>query len=101
MTEKSSREVLTTKQYVKRVSSVPALRERATTFFFRIYTFISITTLGIFLLQGFHLWGFDLPLSLVHWLGGAVIGEIATLAYFVYGFLFRTKDGGRGRRGTG
>jgi hypothetical protein len=100
MPEKASREVLTAKQFVTRVSSVPALRERATTFFFRIYALLIITTLGIFLLQGFHLWGFSLELSLLHLLGGAVIGEIAGLAAMVYGFLFRKQSRNR-NRGTG
>jgi hypothetical protein len=95
MSERPSTEVLSPKEFVERVEvfSVLTLRDRATTFLFRIYTALIITTLGIFLLQGFHLWGFNLDLSLLHWLGGAVIGEVAGLAVMVYGFLFQKENG--------
>jgi hypothetical protein len=32
-------------------------------------------TFAIYFMHGFQLWGFNLPTSLLHWLGGASIGQ--------------------------
>ena len=45
--------------------------------------------LGLFFLQGFHAWGFQLDNSLMHWIGAATIGSIASLAATVYGAFFK------------
>ena len=78
------------KGWVEQVETftVIGLRDRAATFLFRTYAALITVTMGIFLLQGFHLWGFNLDLSLLKWLGGAVVGEIAGLALMVFSFLF-------------
>jgi len=44
-----------------------------------IFGFLILMTTVFFLFQGFHLWGFSLPESLLQWLGGATIGEVAGL----------------------
>ena len=48
-----------------------------------------LTTLVIFVLQGFHTAGFDLDKSLMHWMGGATLGSIGGLAMIVYKRLIR------------
>jgi hypothetical protein len=48
-----------------------------------------LTTLVMFVLQGFHTAGFDLDKSLMHWMGGATVGSIGGLAMIVYKRLIR------------
>jgi hypothetical protein len=48
-------------------------------FLLAAYGFLLMATLAIFFLQGFRAWGFSLDASLLKWLGGATIGEIAGL----------------------
>jgi hypothetical protein len=43
-----------------------------------------LVALCLFCLQGFHLWGFHLEESLMHWLGGATIGALTSLLTIVY-----------------
>jgi hypothetical protein len=43
-----------------------------------------LVALFIFCLQGFHAWGFRLESTLMHWLGIATIGAVASLASIVY-----------------
>ena len=48
-----------------------------------------LTTLAMFVFQGFHTAGFNLDKSLMHWMGGATIGSIGGLATIVYQRLIR------------
>jgi hypothetical protein len=48
----------------------------------------------IFYLQGFKAWGFNLDASLLKWLGGATIGEIAGLLTLTFGAVFKKPKGG-------
>jgi hypothetical protein len=48
-------------------------------------------TLSIFLLQGFHLWGFQLDRALMHWIGGATVGSIGGLAGTIVRAAFKTR----------
>lgn len=48
-----------------------------------------LAAIGIFCLQGFHIWRFQLDPALMHWMGGATIGSLATLAATVYGAFFK------------
>lgn len=58
-----------------------------------------ISALGIFYLQGFHWMGFNLPENLMHWIGLATIGAIASLSSMVYGAFFERPLGeNRGTR---
>ncbi|SRR6266852_1839411 len=43
------------------------------------YGVLLFATMAIFFFQGFRAWGFSLDPSLLKWLGGATIGEIAGL----------------------
>ena len=54
------------------------------TFLFVAYGFLLVTTITIFLLQGFHAWGFSLDNALLKWLGAATIGEIGGLLYVTF-----------------
>jgi len=53
--------------------------------------FTNVATIALFFLQGFHLWGFQLDNSLMHWIGGATIGTIGAQAATVYGAFFKKR----------
>ena len=55
------------------------------------YGSLLIATMLIFFLQGFKLWGFFLDISLLKWLGGATIGEVAGLLSLTLHAVFRSK----------
>ncbi|MFZ5453218.1 MAG: hypothetical protein ACOZF2_15270 [Thermodesulfobacteriota bacterium] len=84
---------LTTKEFMEREDAIHmrAMRERTTIFTLRIYGFLVFSTVIIILLQGFKFGGFSLESSFLHWLGGAIIGEIGILAGLVYSFFFKKK----------
>jgi hypothetical protein len=65
------------------------LREKALNFLMIAFGGLLIATISIFLFQGFKLWGFFLPESLLHWLGGATISQIASLLMTAYGYIFK------------
>jgi len=46
-------------------------------------------TFGIFLLQGFKAWGFNLNCGLMQWLGGATVGGVGGLLTLAYGAVFK------------
>jgi len=48
-----------------------------------------VAILAIYCLQGFHAWGFQLEAGLMHWLGAATVGTVASLATIVYRETFR------------
>jgi hypothetical protein len=72
---------LTPKQFLERATTLRTLRmrEKLLTCLLYLYVFLIITTITIFFLQGFHVCGFDLESSLLMWLGGATVGEVAGL----------------------
>jgi hypothetical protein len=47
-------------------------------------------TLGIFLLQGFHVWGFNLDHDFVQWLGVATVGQVLGLLVLGLRAVFRS-----------
>ena len=51
-----------------------------------------LTSLSLFCFQGFHAWGFNLDVSLMHWVGGATVGAVATLATTVYRAFFKDSE---------
>jgi hypothetical protein len=59
-----------------------------------------LTTLVMFVLQGFHTAGFDLDKSLMHWMGGATIGSIGGRAMIVYKRLIRPTHREPDEKGT-
>jgi hypothetical protein len=60
-------------------------------FLLRSYAGLLAATMLIFFLQGFRLWGFSLDPTLLRWLGGATVGEVAGLLGITFRALFRTK----------
>jgi hypothetical protein len=54
------------------------------------WTYIAtiLLTFGAIYLQGSGLWGFELPVWFLHWLGGATIGEVAVLLLVLLRDLF-------------
>ena len=65
------------------------LRQRGFSFLLWAYGGLLVCTMAIFFFQGFGVWNFKLDPTLLQWLGGATVGEIAGLLALVYGFLFR------------
>ena len=66
-------------------------QNRIINFLLGAYGFLLVATIAIFILQGFRLWGFSLELSLLKWLGGATIGEIAGLLTLTLNAVFGQK----------
>lgn len=65
------------------------LQQRIVTFLLTAYGSLLFATMGIFLLQGFHLFGFSLDLKVLFWLGGATIGGIGGLLLLTGRLVFR------------
>jgi len=55
------------------------LRTQAFCFLRRAFGFSLGATFGIIVLQGFHLWGFQLSDGFLNWLGVATVGQVAGL----------------------
>jgi hypothetical protein len=53
------------------------------------YGFLLAATVGIFFLQGFKLWGFQLDSGLLKWLGGATVGDVSGLLTLTFGAVFK------------
>jgi hypothetical protein len=65
-------------------------RNRIVGFLLAAYGCLLVATMAIFFFQGFRLWGFSLDLSILKWLGGATIGEIAGLLTITINYYFKT-----------
>jgi len=48
-----------------------------------------LATISIFFLQGFHLWGFDLPVEILELLGKLTIGQVVGIVAEVCCLLFK------------
>lgn len=68
-------------------------QNRIINFLLAAYGGLLLATITIFFLQGFKAWGFALDTSLLKWLGGATIGEVAGLLTIT----FKTVFGQNGR----
>jgi hypothetical protein len=55
------------------------------------YGGLLLATMAIFFFQGFKAWGFNLDSSLLKWLGGATIGEVAGLLTITLNAVFGQK----------
>jgi hypothetical protein len=53
------------------------------------YGFLLVVTMGMFLLQGFRLEGFNLDRGLLMWLGGATVGTVGGLLTLTFGAVFK------------
>lgn len=69
---------------------VRATQDRIVTFLLVAYGSLLAATMIIFFLQGFKLWGFNLDTSILKWLGGATIGEVAGLLAIAIRRLFKS-----------
>ena len=82
------------KDWVEQITTANSvnLQQRMVSFLLRAYGASLAATLAIFLLQGWHLWGFNLDAALLKWLGGATIGEIAGLLTLTFGAVFKRRN---------
>jgi hypothetical protein len=80
-------EVLNPKDWVSAVRV--DVQQQIVIFLLRAYGFLLVATMAIFFLQGFHVWGFTLEISLLRWLGGATIGEIGGLLVIAFRASFK------------
>lgn len=64
-------------------------REKIIQFLLWSYGGSLLATMSIFYLQGFKVWGFNLDATLLKWLGGATIGELAGLLTLAVGAVFK------------
>jgi hypothetical protein len=74
------------------VSSKEWVREaqdRIVTFLLAAYGALLAATMAIFFLQGFRSCGFSLDLSILKWLAGVTIGEIAGLLTITIKYYFK------------
>lgn len=86
-------EKLSVEEFVKKEQALSniGMREKMIAFLFPMCRFLVYSTVGIIVLQGFKLWGFNLEPGFLRWLGGATIGEIGILACIAYRALFKEK----------
>ena len=52
-------------------------------------TLLLVATIGIFILQGFHVGGFDLDKEILRYLAIVAVGELGTTVWFVFREVFR------------
>ena len=64
-------------------------QDKIISFLLVAYGGLLLATMGIFYLQGFKTWGFNLDGNLLKWLGAATIGEIAGLLTLTFGAVFK------------
>jgi hypothetical protein len=86
------REVLRDKNWISSYAEIQkiGLREKATKWVLGLFTFALVSTLSIYVLQGFRWGGFDLPQYLLISLGRASVCELAALVGIVFVFLFKS-----------
>lgn len=82
---------LTTQAWVETATTASHLRQqhRIITFLLWAYGSVLTATMGIFFLQGFHAWTFELDRQVLLWLGAATVGEIGGLLLLTFRVVFR------------
>jgi hypothetical protein len=75
----------------KRIEHEIAMQRRLVTVVCRLFGVSCVEALTIFYLQGFHVFGFNLPESLMHWIGAVTIGSLGTLATIVFRAFFSSR----------
>lgn len=80
------------KTWVKSCQEIQDLKHRnlAVVWTLGLFTLTVVFTLFVIIAQGFHLWGFDLPPTLLHYLGLSTVGQTAALVGAVFKFLFHS-----------
>ncbi len=89
----NSSTTLSNKEWVASVTATRTLtmQDRIVTFLLGAYAFLLLATMGIYFLQGFHVWGFQLDAALLHWIGAATVGEIGGLLTLTIRAVFRSR----------
>jgi len=90
-TDKPRRTQLETRNWVIESTLRHTLAQREKIIHFLLWSYgasLSAIVL-IFYLQGFKTWGFNLDGTLLRWLGGATIGELAGLLTLAVGAVFK------------
>ncbi|HTZ90176.1 MAG TPA: hypothetical protein VMA71_07540 [Alloacidobacterium sp.] len=88
---------LTPKNWATRVEAESwRLRNIVLVFLLCAFGFLLLTTMGVYFLQGFRVYGFYLPANVLLWLGGATIGEVAGLLILCIRAVFVDPKPGKG-----
>lgn len=79
------------KVWVEEVTTTHRINQQSKIIHFLLsaYGALLLFTMIIFYLQGFRVWGFNLEPTLLKWLGGATLGEIAGLLGLTFGAVFK------------
>lgn len=87
--ESEEKERLNVEEFIKRERALSdiGIREKVSKFLLYAYGFSLIATFCLIFLQGFEM--VSLSANLMHWLGGAVIGELAGLFALVIKSVFK------------
>jgi hypothetical protein len=85
------RNVADVKVWVAEITTTHTInqQEKIIDFLLWAYGGLLLASIVILGLQGFKAWGFNLDATLLKWLGGATIGEIAGLLALTFGAVFR------------
>ena len=86
-------ERLSPQEYVAHLREMDelAMRQKITNFLLYAFAWCIALTFLIYLLQGFHLWSFELDVALLKWLGAATIGEVTGLLMMTYNTKLKTR----------
>jgi hypothetical protein len=84
-------ELLPPKSWIERDHDVGKSKDRRMVLVqvFRLLSVSIIVILSIFLLQGFRLWGFSLPLSELQFLEKTLLGELAVMGGIIVRSLYK------------
>jgi hypothetical protein len=90
------RTVAEVKNWIEEITTTHIINQQGKIINFLLWAYggLLLATMVIFYLQGFKAWGFNLDGSLLKWLGGATIGEIAGLLTLTLGAIFKKSKGG-------
>lgn len=79
-----------TKEYIEQTTALSniSMREKALTFLIYAYSFLLVSTMIIIFFQGFKLFGFNLDLDFLKWLGAVTVGEVTGMIIMIIGALF-------------
>jgi len=90
------RTVAEVKNWVEEITTTHIINQQGKIINFLLvaYGALLLATMVIFYLQGFKTCGFKLEESLLKWLGGATIGDIAGLLTLTFGAVFKKPKSG-------
>jgi hypothetical protein len=84
-------QTLPSKEWIVRYTELQKIdhREKAFTWSLMVFSLALISTLAIYLLEGFHLHGFTLPNQLLTGMEYLTVGQVSGLVMVVFKFLFK------------